>query len=251
MYKLGRNKRSFGNVPHMNMIMSNRKDTAVPETVDWSHNIQDFTMMLNSTLGDCTCAAIFHAIQIWTANTTIEETEPDQCVLKLYENACGYDPENRFSDQGGDCQKVLAYCVNIGVPFPNDSVDKFLGFIEIDQKNIEHVKIAINEFGGVYLGIDVPVSIYDINYNPKSIWAVEGNSNIEGGHCIFAIGYDAETITIISWGQKYKMTWEFFSKYCEEAYAIISQDWIETSGKTPLGLTTDELENIANSIKTM
>ncbi len=32
--------------------------------------------------------------------------------------------------------------------------------------------------------------------------------------------YNANGATVISWGEKYTMTWEFFAKYVDEVYAI-------------------------------
>jgi hypothetical protein len=32
------------------------------------------------------------------------------------------------------------------------------------------------------------------------------------------------------------MTWAFFQKYCSEAYALVSTDWLQSSGVSPSGL---------------
>jgi hypothetical protein len=39
------------------------------------------------------------------------------------------------------------------------------------------------------------------------------------------------------------MTWAWFEKYCSEAYALISKDWIEASGLAPSGFDFAALES--------
>ena len=251
MFKLGRKKRTFNpKIAHMSAILGARKAIIPPPSVDWTHGINNFGIMLNDNLGDCTCAGIYHAIQIWSANTLIEQTEPDNVVLSLYEQACGYKPGDESTDNGGVEQDLLSYCVNTGVPLSNGQREKFLCFIEVDPRNINDVKTTIDEFGLAYIGIDVPNSLYDQNGDPKLVWDVDPNdTSTEGGHCIILVGYDADGATVISWGQKYKMTWAFFRQFTDEVYAIVSQNWINSQGKTPLGLTVEELDNIAATIK--
>ena len=68
------------------------KLAAPPDAVDWTKRASDdFGQMLNDQLGDCTCAAIAHIIQCWTAANGKEITLPDSAVLALYKAACGYD----------------------------------------------------------------------------------------------------------------------------------------------------------------
>jgi hypothetical protein len=38
------------------------------------------------------------------------------------------------------------------------------------------------------------------------------------------------------------MSWAFFAKYVDEVYAIADPAWVEKTGKTPAGLTVEELE---------
>jgi hypothetical protein len=45
------------------------------------------------------------------------------------------------------------------------------------------------------------------------------------------------------------MTWEFFDKYCDEAYAIISPDWFNSELVSPVGFKFDELKKDLAAIK--
>ena len=50
------------------------------------------------------------------------------------------------------------------------------------------------------------------------------------------------TMTCITWGGLKKMTWAWFEKYCSEAYALVSKDWLNASGVSPSGLDLAALE---------
>ena len=251
-YKLGRQPRKFNpGIMHLSAILPSLNLPTPPESVDWTKGITQFGMMLNSTLGDCTCAAVGHARQIWTSNTTVENTISDNCILALYEAACGYNPSDPTSDQGGNEQAVLTYLLNTGIPLNDGTHEKISAFVEVDPRNTTDIKLAIQEFGGIYIGIEVPLSIYDMTTNlPKTIWDYDpSNTQTEGGHAIFVCKYDNSGVTVISWGSLYLLTWEFFQQYTSEAYAIVSPDWISSTGKTPLGLSLPELEAFMVNIK--
>lgn len=250
-FKLGRLPRIFNpKVMHMSAILGAKSVPTPPDSVDWTKGITEWGIMNNDTLGCCTCAGVFHARQVWTANALTEKTETDDSVLKLYEEACGYVPGNASTDQGGIEQNVLSYILNTGIPLSDGTRDKIVAFMEVDPRNTVDVKVTINDFGVAYIGFDVPMSIYDENGEPKTIWEYDSNNSaIEGGHCIICVGFDQNYVTAISWGQIYKMSWEFFHAYVSECYAICSNDWIATTGKTPLGMSIDELETLMSAIK--
>src|ERR1035437_276702 len=250
MFKYGRQPRLFNpRIAHMSAILAGSTLPAPPASVDWTANVTEFGMMLNDRLGDCTCAGIFHARQIWTLNNSQEQTESDRWVLALYEAACDYRVGDPSTDQGGSLQNVLLYCLNTGIPLHTGD-DKILGFIEVDPRMANDIKIAINDFGVLYLGFNVPLSIFDENNDPKPVWELTPNSGgMDGGHCVIAAGYDEEGLTIISWGRKFKMTWDFFQHYSDESYAVLSQDWLNDSNKMPLGLSEDQLKDLMKAIK--
>lgn len=220
-----------------------------PVEANWTKGIKSWGMMINDQLGDCTCAAVGHALQVWTVNTSKEVTIPDADVLKLYEVACGYNPNDPSTDCGGVEQNVLEYLYKSGIPLANGSVDKILGFAEVNEQNLNEVKLTIAEFGVAYIGIEVPDSIYSSDGNVQQVWDYVPGANIEGGHAIVLVGYDATGFEFISWGSVYKMTYEFFKQYCSEAYAIVDHNWIKSTGKTPMGISLVALEQLMSKIK--
>ena len=249
-FKYGRQDRTFNpKIMHMSALMCGTSTRSVPNNVDWTKGITNFGMMLNDQLGCCTCAAMYHARQIWTANVLTEQTEPDNMVLKLYEESCGYIQGDPSTDRGGIEQYVLSYILNTGMPLPDGSREKILGFIEVDPRNINDIKTVINEFGVAYIGFQVPLSMFDSNKVPLSKWSYDPmNTATEGGHAVILVGYDAEGPIVVSWGSLYKMSWEFFIHYTHESYAIVSDDWLNNTGITPLGMTAEQLEQLMYSL---
>lgn len=233
-------------VPKFSTMIADKQLPPPPLAVDWSVGMpKDFGMMLNDRLGDCTCAAVYHAVQVWSYNSTKAEiTEPDADVLMLYERACGYDPSNPSTDQGGVEQDVLTYLINHGYPF-NNGTEQLSAFVEIDVTKLDDIKRTIFDCGVCYIGFNVP----DTLNSDGNAWHTTTSDNIVGGHAVVIVGYDQDGLICISWGQRYRMTWGFFAKYCDEAYALIDPEWVTAVGTTPGGLSLVELETAVTALK--
>ena len=247
-HKLGRLHRSYDpRVPHMSALLAGRTLAAPPASADWTKGLPgNLGMMLNDRLGDCTCAAFYHALQVWSQNAGGQmDTEPDVDVEKLYILACHYNPRVPGEGPGGNEQHVLTYLMRKGAPIgpKGQQVHKIAAFVEVDPRNIDDVKWAINDCGVAYIGFNVPQYIVPASGSSPNVWDVQSaDTNIVGGHAVVLAGYDANGAKVISWGQYYTMTWAFFAKYVDEVYAIADTSWIEKKGTSPGGLTLAELE---------
>jgi len=257
-FRLGRTARTYDpRVPHMSALLAGKPALPPPPaTVDNTKGMPaDLGMMLNDTLGDCTCAAVYHAIQVWTFNSSggkNMDTEPDSDVEKLYELACGYNPKTPGEGPGGNEQHVLKYLLQHGAPCgPSGSTcNKIAAFVEVDPRNTDDVKRAIWNCGVAYIGFAVPASLMPPGQEPPKVWKVDpNNTQMVGGHAVVLAGYDASGARVISWGSYYTMTWDFFAKYVDEVYAIADPDWADATGKTPGGLSMQQLEEQMQALK--
>ncbi len=210
---------------------------AAPPTKDWTKGVQDWGMMLNDRLGDCTIAGIAHAIQVWSLNNGTEITIPDAHVLKYYEKWDGYNPSDPKTDRGGVELDVLN-------AWQKSSFDrhKLLAFADPSFTKLDEIRQAINLFGGVYIGLALPNTAQN-----QDVWDLvpDGGPNAEpnswGGHAVFVPAYDADGFTCITWGAPKKMTTAFWNKYVDEAHVLLSQDWITKQG-SPSGFNLDQLK---------
>lgn len=226
-----------------------------PDNIDYSNGIQDFGMMLNDQLGDCTIAAIGHAIQIWTAARQFgsEVTVPDEIIKKYYSLWDGYVPGDASTDCGGVELDVLKQWRN-----SDFAGYKLLAFADPAPGDMEHVMQAVYLFGGLYIGLELPESAQE-----QEVWDVPKSSfwdRVEaffsgsktpssapgswGGHAVFVCGYDDNGLTCITWGKLKRMTWPFWHKYCDEAHALLSDAWLSQNPATGF-----DLESLTQDLK--
>jgi hypothetical protein len=212
-----------------------------PVSRSWIHGVVNWGALGNIILGDCTIAGAMHGVQTWTVNVlgkpaafTFED------AVHYYEIWDGYNPNDPSTDQGG----ILLNCCKLWKAQTLKGYD-LKAFATVLPATIEHVKQAINLFGGLYIGLNVPAYIMPQDGNVPEVWNVEpnGDNSIIGGHCVFVTGYDENVVDFISWGTNYSMTWAFWTKFVDESYALLSSDWIEANGGAPNGFDLAALES--------
>jgi hypothetical protein len=181
--------------------------------------------------------------EVWTALVDGAPHEAsDQEVLALYETQ-GYNPSDPSSDQGATLVGVLTSWRKAGL-----GSDKVLGWAEVDIANRGELLSACWLFGGLYMGFNVPQSALDQFYAGK-IWdVVPDDGGLVGGHCVNAVGYDAQGMTIITWGRPQKLSWAFYQKYFDEVCVAIPQDYDRLGNRLLEGFSEKQLEQDIDSI---
>jgi len=216
-----------------------------PASFDLTSKMSNLGEMKNDQLGDCTCAAIGHLIQYWTAANGKQVILSDDEIVSLYSAVGGYVPGQPSTDNGAVEMDVLNYWRKN--PICGNSL---YAFAYLDSKVIKEAKEAIYYFGGAYLGFNLPLSAQD-----QDIWDVpffgtigKGKPGGWGGHAVPAVAYDSKYIYIITWGAIKKVTWPFYTTYCDETYALLAQDWV-MNALSPSGFAlnalTEDLQMIA------
>jgi hypothetical protein len=207
-----------------------------PAKVYWEYRVpaNAWQFFGNDTIGDCTCACIAHMLMLITAHTGEMVTPTLADVIGVYSAVTGYDPSqvqpdgSNPTDQGAAITDILAYWQATGI-----AGHKILGWAKIDQTNKIAMRTAIYLFGGIDIGINVPQSAMD-QTNAGQPWDVVPNSPIVGGHSVPNFGDGADGETCVTWAQLQQMSNEFLSTYCDEAYAVVTQDWVDQkSGLAP------------------
>jgi hypothetical protein len=218
-----------------------------PAHEDFEKKVKNWPMMLNDTLGDCTCACAGHMIEQWTTYTSNKPiTLPDHTIEKMYEAVSGYNPADPNTDRGAVILDVLNYWRQKGV-----AGDKILAYASLEPKNHDQVKDSVLLFGNCYLGVQLPLSAQN-----QDVWAVppggptgQGAPGSWGGHAIPIVAYDRRGVTVVTWGALKRATWQFLDIYCDEAYAVLSTDWINKVTKiAPNQFDLASLENDLNLI---
>ena len=204
----------------------------IPPQTDWSVKVQSWPMMGNDKIGDCTIAAAGHLIEAWTANAKTPVILPDPMLVSAYSAITGYDPQTGKNDNGAVETDVLNYWRQTGI-----GTDKILAYVALEPQNHGHVQETVFLFGGCYIGLALPVSAQQ-----QTVWSVppggptgRGAPGSWGGHAVPVVAYDSRGLVVVTWGALKRMTWGFWQTYCDEAYAIVSNDWLTTANKSPNG----------------
>lgn len=219
------------------LMLANYLDTAKlpapPKELNYSKSVPNgnFGMLMNDTLGDCTIAAALHMELIFRAAVGATLVVTDAEALEGYERICGYSPKDPNTDQGGVELDVLNAWRKAGI-----GGRQIAAFVKLNPQNELEIKTAMALFGGIYTGFALPNSAQN-----QDVWTpVRGSGGAPGswgGHAIPFTDYTADgKFVCVTWGELKKATWAFFKKYCDEAYAIVSKDFLDAKGKTPSGL---------------
>ncbi len=211
--------------------------TKRPKDCDWTKSVGSYGMMLNDRIGDCAVAGPGHMQQTWTKNAQSNMWFPtDEQILEAYKEISGYDGSDE-TDSGCVMLDVLNYWRQTGI-----GGHKIAAYVAVDPKNFAHVEAAIYLFGGVDTGFALPRTAAN-----QSIWSVVGDGQSGdsqpyswGGHCVPILAYNDDNPTCITWGQRLQMTWGFMRVYCDECYAVLSEDWLNNR-KAPNGFDIDAL----------
>jgi hypothetical protein len=205
-----------------------------PARVDRESRVHSWPMYANDRLRDCTCAAAAHMVQSWTAYARREIVLPSRAVVASYYEISG------GTDGGAYCLDVLKHWRGAGI-----AGDRIVAFARVRTGDIAQAKFAMALFGSCYTGLALP----DFAVRTRRRWDVPANGpvgdarpNERNGHCVCAVGYDAEHCYVVTWGRLKPVTWRFFSAYNDEAYAVLNRDWISKNRTTPSGFDLRALE---------
>lgn len=195
----------------------------------------------NDRLGDCVVAASAHTITDWTANSGSPVVPSQDQVVSLY---------NRLSPDNEGV--VILDFLNgwrsgyaLG-PAPN----VLTGYAGVNPALSNEVRQSVALFGVCFIGLELPNGVVDSPDPLTTPWTVPSSGaigptwapNPQNGHCVPILGYDGSSVYVATWGSVIPASWSFIAAYCDEAYALLSdQDWLSKQGAAPNGLDLAEL----------
>jgi hypothetical protein len=218
-----------------------------PSNVDYATAVtQAWGMMDNDSIGDCTCAAAGHLIMEWNANAGRSVTPSDHDIVAAYAEITGYDPATGANDNGAVETDVLNHWRQSGI-----AGHKIMAYVALEPQNLEHVRDAVDLFLGCYIGLALPVSAQQ-----QDVWSVppggahgDGAPGSWGGHAVPVVAYDTHGLTVITWGQPKVMTWQFWTVYCDEGYAVLSEDFLTAGPSGPVAPNGFDLQALEKDLE--
>ena len=172
----------------------------------------------NDVEGDCVIASRKHKIGILSANeggvavlTTDAECDAD------YRAACG------AGDNGCDMSVVNQYEQRTGMMMSGVR-HKADGSVSIDNTNKLLVQVALDVFGTINVGMELPNDWYQSDDGAD--WGLT-TSRIVGGHEVQAYDYDDQGVWIATWAGTRRILWAAFTstKWIDECYTSLNPDW--------------------------
>lgn len=102
---------------------------------------------------------------------------------------------------------------------------KISAYGEIEPLDRKQIRMAMYYLQGVQCGFSLPLAAQAQTNN--RLWDYNGQTGPEwqpggwGGHLVYAKAYDPETIEVMTWGMKVRVTNAFFEKYVDECWAVV------------------------------
>ena len=210
---------------------------APPPALDLSTQVPEWPMYANDRLGDCTTAAAGHMIEAWTATAsgaTVEVTEA--AVLDAYDAVKIVDPAT--GEEGAVELDVLKLWRSGGI-----GGHRIGAFARVARDDRDLVVTGTWLFGGLYIGLQLPLRAGD-----QDVWDWTGRLDGPdapgswGGHAVDVVAYDEGGVTVVTWGALKRMTWAFWDRYCDEAWCVLSADYL-VAGRSPAGFDLEALRH--------
>lgn len=207
-----------------------------PDTFDETAGVPEWPMYANDRIGDCTIAAAGHMIEAWTAAGQGHAVEvPEAAVLSAFDQVKQVDPAT--GEAGAVVLDVLRLWRSSGI------ADHRIGaYARVSVHDHVLVRAATWLFGGLYLGLQMPVSA-----QRQETWDWPGSltgpaaPGSWGGHAVDVVRYGADMLTAVTWGRLQGLTWSFLDRYCDEAYCILSADFL-AGDRAPNGFDLEALK---------
>lgn len=243
---------------HPKTAVSGLEKVANGDDVDRASRVTDWPIYCNGPdpsnppgapdgCGDCTFAEMAHAytaLGVYAARPQVLFSAT--AVLKGYSDVSGFDPQTGANDNGCQMQDVLAYNRKVGMPDVHGDVHRVVMYAALgNPADTQLLSQVLKTFGYVYLGISCPESAQtQFGVEP---WSYVAGSPIEGGHAIGLhrrnpYGSRIGVFQMASWGALQPATISFIEHYVEEAWAVITQDWLEANGSSCDGIALAQLE---------
>ena len=180
-------------------------------------------MFGNDRIGDCTCVAAHQMVQTWSANTDTKDYRPvARDVILTYSRP---DRINRRTGEHRRRRQHAGRAEVVAPPRPEHWPRAIDAFAAVDTDDVKESRCHRRStvFGGVYLGFALPEYV-----ESKPRWHMADSPGGQaaraygfGGHAVFGCAYDADGITVISWGRRTHVDWAFLHRYLDEAYACL------------------------------
>ena len=213
----------------------------VPPVREMMESTPAWPMLANDRFNCCTSAAAGHMIHHWTAANQHGIFLTDADIIRAHAQLT----DDRLMESV-PMLDALRYWRKSGI-----GGHQIHSFVMGNKASAADLRCIIHLFGSGYVGLDLPpfACAGDPKGWPDIPWEIPASAGSGAtapdpnqGHCVAAVGYDEQSLYVVTWGKLKTMSWEFFERYAEEVYAVLSVDWVAQNARCPTGFDTMTLE---------
>ncbi len=207
-----------------------------------------FTNLRNNELRCCTIAGPGHMMQAWAAMRGEQLEIPDVSIERAYSAICGYVPGRPETDRGGLIINALTHLRQVGLELADGTHARIGGFARVDMRDRYEVRAAINCFGGIIVGADLPRRI--TSQRRWQLPLVENRTSDDrprslGGHCYLHLRSDRKTRVVLPWTQLIDADHDHEEFYVDEGWVVIDAEVVAGRRPSPAGFSVVRLlENL-------
>ena len=231
--------------PRSRMCRHGLPPVPLTQDVDYASRVTSWPMYLNDRLGDCTFAGVGHMYGAWSLYASgTEALFSDDAIQSGYSRVGGYVPGDPSTDNGCVMQDVLADQRQNGLTDTSGKVHKVAGFASLGNPNdLDLLGQVLDVFGSVYTGISVQQQMED-EFSAGQPWTWDPAAQSIGRHAIDLqrrLGSGDAPLVYVTWGALQPATTGFLAGAVEEAWAVVTEDWITVNGLSVEGLDLSQM----------
>lgn len=213
-----------------------------PPDGDFGHEglISEWAMLGNDSAGDCVWAGAAHETMLLGAEGGHHPAFTTDSVLSDYSALTGYVPGDESSDRGTDVRNAMLYRRRTGIADAEGRRHHIGAFIRLRPGDVGQLYQALYIFGAVGIGFEFPSSAME-QFDRGEPWDVVNGARIEGGHYVPVVARRDGNPVCVTWGRTQPMAERFYETYCDEAWCFISAAALNDEGRSPEGLSIDQL----------
>jgi hypothetical protein len=189
--------------------------------------------------GDCVFAGGDHEHMMWNAEVGKKVAFTGANAISDYSKVTGYVVGDDSTDNGTQVRDALKYRQSTGLVDKSRRRHKLGAYVQLEPGNSDHIRQALYLLSAVGIGFAFPETAMQQFLDGKP-WSVVAGAQAPTGHYVPAVAVRPGGIVVVTWGKLQLMTWPFFAKYCDEAWGLLSREFIK-SGKSPEGFDLQAL----------
>lgn len=218
-----------------------------PAKVNYSPAVESgggYGMLGNDRLGCCVVSAMLHLAMQQAANDGHSLTMPSLLdVVKAYSAISGYKPGHPETDRGCNMAAALKYWRKTGITV-DGAYHQIGAYAKVDLDDQAEVAAALWLFGGLFTGYNLPIAVQGVDSwtgVPRKLTRI-WKPGTWGGHAVIQSDNEGSGLMkTVTWGQLVATDWKFFTTYCDEAWVVVSNDWLGSDDKCPAGFNREAL----------